>query len=99
MAAYTLCTKIFGSFVCKKLLSHILPAIYSYTNRILNNPIYSLVKRESADIINRSSFLPNLSTVSFQNSQNNQFPVIFYALYLLTAMTIHAQLALWLQTV
>lgn len=69
---HPLCAMIFRPVTRKKLFSRILPADSEHAQ---NHPIYSSLKRTGWPVM--SAFLPNFSTVSFQNSQNNQFPKIF----------------------
>lgn len=71
---HSLRTKTFGSITCRKPLTHPASCLWTCTKQS-----YLLIseKRIGWPINNRSSVLPDLSTASFQNSQNNQFPMIF----------------------
>ena len=89
--------KIFGSITCKKLLSHILPADSEHAQ---NNPIYSLAKRELADLL----WAEALSSLIFPLFHSKILKIISFpwssamALYLLNAVTLHAEPTLWLRT-
>lgn len=94
---HSLCTKTFGSITCKKLLSHILPAASEHAQ---NNPFYSLVKGELADLLITGA----LSSLIFPQLHSKTLKITSFlwssavAVYLLTAMMLHSQPALWLKT-
>lgn len=88
----SLCTKIFWSITRKKLLSHILPAASEHAQ---NNLIYSLAKRGLTDLLLTGAS----SSLIFPLFHSKTHKIISFpwsspmALYLLTAMTLHAQSA------